>query len=185
MIFSKSLIDDQGITAMERVLPLLAKYNGKTYNYVKVRGKSYLMTYDSKKADDSFYAQRNYYLKDITISMDDVEELYALHFWVTYKDIVEGLNDWLVDEGQPLHQVPDIIKEEVGLAVMHDKKGDSWIQHDKNAASKIVKLDECEKLRIEKHIIYYQGSDVDEKSNTEVSREEFKNTIIMCRRENN
>ena len=45
MMFSKSLIDDQGITAMERVLPLLAKYNGKTYNYVKVRGKSYLMTF--------------------------------------------------------------------------------------------------------------------------------------------
>jgi hypothetical protein len=164
---------------------MLAKYHGKLYNYVEIKEKKYLMTYDSRKIDDSFCAQRNYYLKDITMSMNDIEEIYALHFWVTYKDTIEDKVDWLVDEGQPLFQVPDIKKQEVGLVVMHDSKGDSWIQHDKCAASKIVKLDECEKLCIEKHSIFYQGCSADEKKNTEVSSDEFINTIIAYRRENN
>ena len=164
---------------------MLAEYHGNFYNYIQVDEKKYLMTYDSKKVDESFYAHRNYFLKDVTMSEDDIGEVYTLHFWVTYKDTIENEKEWIVDEGQPLFRVPDITKGEVGLTVMHDAHDDSWIQNDKNAASKIILLEECERLYIEKHTVYCRGCNVDEKTIQEVSCDEFINTMVSCRREKN
>ena len=164
---------------------MLAVYNGNTYNYVQVKGKSFLMTYDTRKIDETFSSQRGYYLKDVTMSLNNIEEVYELHFWVTYKDKTETEEEWLVDEGRPLYKVPNIEKGEVGLAVMHGSMDTSWIQHDKNASSKVVSLDECEKLYVEKHTLFVNGHKVDNKIKTEVSRKDFVESVIACRRGNN
>jgi hypothetical protein len=164
---------------------MLAVYNGNTYNYVQVRGKSFLMTYDTHKIDETFSSQRGYYLKDVTMSLNDIEEIYELHFWVIYKDKTEPEEEWLVDEGRPLHKVPDIERGEVGLTIMHDSRDTSWIQHDKNSASKVVSLDECVKSSVEKHTMFIKGNKVDSKIKTEVSHKDFIRSMVSCRRENN
>lgn len=164
---------------------MLAVYNDNTYNYVQVRGKSYLMTYDTQKIDETFSETRGYYLKDVTMLQDDLTEIYELHFWVIYKDKTETEEEWLVDEGRPLYKVPDIQKGEVGLAVMHDSRDESWIQHDKNAASKVISLDECVKTCVEKHTLFVKGNKVDSKIKTEVSHKDFIKAVVSSRRENN
>ena len=164
---------------------MLAVYNGNTYNYVQIKGKSFLITYDSHKIDETFSSQRDCYLKDVTMSLNNIEEVYELHFWVTYKDKTETEEEWLVDEGRPLYKVPNIEKGELGLAIMHDSRDISWIQHDKNASSKVVSLDECVKLYVEKHTLFVKGHEVDNKIKTEVSHKDFIRTMVSYRRENN
>lgn len=172
-------------TTLESEIYMFALYGNKVYNYSNFRNRPMIMTHDVSKADESFENRGDYYIKGISMSDSKLQEIYDLHFYVDYIDSVESNISWNVDEGAELHRVPDIEKNEVGLLVLHDSQGSGWTQCDKNEASKIIFLSDCDKLYVEK-IYHFSKENSDMKvKRIEVSDEEFKRAMVSARLKNN
>ena len=102
---------------------MIANYNGKLFNWVSVKFKNYIMTYDKEKIDDFFEAQRGYFIKRVEMDDEGLISIREVHFIVEYDDDVECEKEWIADEGRPLYEVPDIEKGEIGISVGHDSRG--------------------------------------------------------------
>lgn len=165
---------------------MLAVYDGKLYNWSSTRRGSYIMTYDKDKTDGSFEQRNGYYIKRVESGDGKLSSIFKVHFMVVYTDRTEGRKEWIVDEGVPLHEVPHIEDNEVGLWNNGTRHGEGWTVCDKYACSKIVHLDECEKFTVETEYLLEDGKYLPEakKVRRAVSADEFRERMISHRRKN-
>lgn len=164
---------------------MIAEYEGYVY-IANIRDEQViLLTYDASKAQEGFEFKRDYFKKTVDIKDSCLSAIYDIHFYVKYKDSVEDAVEWLVDEGRAVGIKENIENDEVIIDVAHDAKDDSWIQYDKGAASKKIRLDKCEEYIVEKKYVKRNGKMVDEViEKSPVTLNEFKDLIIMNRRVN-
>jgi hypothetical protein len=164
---------------------MLAEYEGYVYMANVQNELVTLMTYDNSKCLEGFEAKRDYFKKSISINNPLLEVVYELHYWVRYKDCVEDNEVWLVDEERSVGLKSNIENDEIIIDVAHDAKNESWVQYEKGAAAKIIKLSDCSEFFVEKVYLKRNERIVDrivEKSS--VTNGIFKNSIIMNRRVN-
>lgn len=165
---------------------MIADYKGKLYNWVLLEPDNYIMTFDKEKTDESFEAQRNYFIKKIEADDEGLISIQKVHFIVEYDDDVECEKEWIVDEGGPLCEVPHIEKGEIGLYVGHDSRGGGWVQHDKYASSKIIHLEDCKRFIVEMEYLFENGRYLSDarKERRCVSMKDFRRLMIDYRWEN-
>ena len=165
---------------------MIANYNGKLFNWVSVKFKNYIMTYDKEKIDDFFEVQRGYFIKRVEMDDEGLISIREVHFIVEYDDDVECEKEWIADEGRPLYEVPDIEKGEIGISVGHDSRGEGWVQHDKNASSKMIHLADCKRFTVETVYLFENGRYLASarKERLNVSMKDFQQMMIDYRKEN-
>ena len=165
---------------------MLANYKGKLFNWVSVKLKNYIMTYDKEKIDDFFEAQRGYFIKKMEMDDEGLISIGEVHFIVEYDDNVECEKEWIVDEGRPLYEAPDIVKGEIGISVSHDSRGGGWVQHDKDASSKMIHLADCKRFTVETIYLFENGQYLASarKERRNVSMKDFQQMMIDYRKEN-
>lgn len=164
---------------------MLAEYEGYVYIANIKEQQVTLLTYDQSKSLEGFEAKRDYFKKNVDLDDPSLSAIYDIHFYVKYKDSIEGIEIWLVDEGRAVGLKEDVEKNEVVIDVAHDAKDDSWIQYEKGSASKIINLADCTEYIIEKKYIKRNNRIIDETSEkSSVTLSVFRNSIIMNRRAN-
>lgn len=163
---------------------MIAKYNNNTYIANLRDAHIVLMTYQKEKATEGFAQKRNYYKKKININDEGLTDLYDTHFYVQYNDIKEGYKRWLVDEGRAIGINGSIENNEVIIDVSHDSKHVSWIQYDKGAAAKKIKLDDCNDFIIKIKYIKQNGKIITKTEEIRVEPDEFKDMMVQLRRVN-
>ena len=164
---------------------MLAEYDGYVYIANIRDGKVVLLTYNQSKSIEGFEPKRDYFKKIVDVNDQCLGAMYNIHFYVKYKDSVEGLKAWLVDEGRAIGIKGNIENNEVVIDVAHDSKDNSWIQYDKGAAAKKINLEDCDEYIIEKEYVKRNKKNLNgiiEKIS--VTLNVFKNSIIMNRRVN-
>lgn len=109
-------------------------------------------------------------------------DLYDIHFYVQYNDIKEGYKRWLVDEGRAIGINGSIEKNEVIIDISHDSKHSSWIQYDKGAATKKIKLDDCNDFIIKIKYIKQNGKIITQTEEIRVEPDEFKDMMVQLRK---
>lgn len=163
---------------------MIAKYNNNVY-IANLRDKHIvLVTYQKEKATEGFKQKRNYYKKEMNIKDKGLTDLYDIHFYVQYNDIEEGSRKWLVDEGRAIGINGNIENNEVIIDVSHDSKHDSWVQYDKGAAAKKIKLDDCNDFIIKIKYIKQNGKIITQTEEIRVEPDEFKDMMVQLRRVN-
>ena len=161
---------------------MIAKYNNNVY-IANLRDKHIvLVTYQKEKATEGFKQKRNYYKKEMNIKDKGLTDLYDIHFYVQYNDIEEGSRKWLVDEGRAIGINGNIENNEVIIDVSHDSKHDSWVQYDKGAAAKKIKLDDCDDFIIKIKYIKQNGKIITQTEEIRVEPDEFKDMMVQLRR---
>lgn len=161
---------------------MIAKYNNNVY-IANLRDKPIvLVTYQKEKATEGFKQKRNYYKKEMNIKDKGLTDLYDIHFYVQYNDIEEGSRKWLVDEGRAIGINGNIENNEVIIDVSHDSKHDSWVQYDKGAAAKKIKLDDCNDFIIKIKYIKQNGKIITQTEEIRVEPDEFKDMMVQLRR---
>lgn len=161
---------------------MIAKYNNNVY-IANLRDKHIvLVTYQKEKATEGFKQKRNYYKKEMNIKDKGLTDLYDIHFYVQYNDIEEGSRKWLVDEGRAIDINGNIENNEVIIDVSHDSKHDSWVQYDKGAAAKKIKLDDCNDFIIKIKYIKQNGKIITQTEEIRVEPDEFKDMMVQLRR---
>lgn len=161
---------------------MIAKYNNNVY-IANLRDKHIvLVTYQKEKATEGFKQKRNYYKKKMNIKDKGLTDLYDIHFYVQYNDIEEGSRKWLVDEGRAIGINGNIENNEVIIDVSHDSKHDSWVQYDKGAAAKKIKLDDCNDFIIKIKYIKQNGKIITQTEEIRVEPDEFKDMMVQLRR---
>lgn len=161
---------------------MIAKYNNNVY-IANLRDKHIvLVTYQKEKATEGFKQKRNYYKKEMNIKDKGLTDLYDIHFYVQYNDIEEGSRKWLVDEGRAIGINGNIENNEVIIDVSHDSKHDSWVQYDKGAAAKKIKLDNCNDFIIKIKYIKQNGKIITQTEEIRVEPDEFKDMMVQLRR---
>lgn len=161
---------------------MIAKYNNNVY-IANLRDKHIvLVTYQKEKATEGFKQKRNYYKKEMNIKDKGLTDLYDIHFYVQYNDIEEGSRKWLVDEGRAIGINGNIENNEVIIDVSHDSKHDSWVQYDKGAAAKKIKLDDCNDFIIKIEYIKQNGKIITQTEEIRVEPDEFKDMMVQLRR---
>lgn len=161
---------------------MIAKYNNNVY-IANLRDKHIvLVTYQKEKATEGFKQKRNYYKKEMNIKDKGLTDLYDIHFYVQYNDIEEGSRKWLVDEGRAIGINGNIENNEVIIDVSHDSKHDSWVQYDKGAAAKKIKLDDCNDFIIKIKYIKQNGKIITQTEEIRVEPDEFKDMMVQLRR---
>lgn len=160
---------------------MIAKYNHNAYIANLKDEHVVLVTYQKKKATEGFAQKRNYYKKKININDEGLTDLYDIHFYVQYNDIKEGYKRWLVDEGRAIGINGSIEKNEVIIDISHDSKHSSWIQYDKGAAAKKIKLDDCDGFIVEKEYIKQDGKIITKTEEMQVEPDEFKHMMVQLR----
>ena len=160
---------------------MIAKYNNNVY-IANLRDKHIvLVTYQKEKATEGFKQKRNYYKKEMNIKDKGLTDLYDIHFYVQYNDIEEGSRKWLVDEGRAIGINGNIENNEVIIDVSHDSKHDSWVQYDKGAAAKKIKLDDCNDFIIKIKYIKQNGKIITQTEEIRVEPDEFKDMMVQLR----
>lgn len=161
---------------------MIAKYNNNVY-IANLRDKHIvLVTYQKEKATEGFKQKKNYYKKEMNIKDKGLTDLYDIHFYVQYNDIEEGSRKWLVDEGRAIGINGNIENNEVIIDVSHDSKHDSWVQYDKGAAAKKIKLDDCNDFIIKIKYIKQNGKIITQTEEIRVEPDEFKDMMVQLRR---
>lgn len=160
---------------------MIAKYNHNAYIANLKDEHVVLVTYQKKKATEGFAQKRNYYKKKININDEGLTDLYDIHFYVQYNDIKEGYKRWLVDEGRAIGINGSIEKNEVIIDISHDSKHSSWIQYNKGAAAKKIKLDDCDGFIVEKEYIKQDGKIITKTEEMQVEPDEFKHMMVQLR----
>lgn len=159
---------------------MIAKYNNNVY-IANLRDKHIvLVTYQKEKATEGFKQKRNYYKKEMNIKDKGLTDLYDIH--LQYNDIEEGSRKWLVDEGRAIGINGNIENNEVIIDVSHDSKHDSWVQYDKGAAAKKIKLDDCNDFIIKIKYIKQNGKIITQTEEIRVEPDEFKDMMVQLRR---
>lgn len=163
---------------------MIAKYNNNVY-IANLRDKHIvLVTYQKEKSTEGFKQKRKYYKKEMNIKDKGLTDLYDIHFYVQYNDIEEGSRKWLVDEGRAIGINGNIENNEVIIDVSHDSKHDSWVQYDKGAAAKKIKLDDCSGFIVEKNYIKQDGKVLTKKEEMQIRPDELKHMMTQFRRVN-
>ena len=163
---------------------MIAKYNNYIY-IANLKGKHIiLITCQKEKATEGFIQKRDYYKKQISITDKDLKDLYDIHFYVQYDDIQEGSKKWLVDDDRAIGINGDINNNEVIIDVDHDSKHKSWIQYERGAAAKKIKLNDCESFIIEKRYVKQDGKNIIKTEKMQVELSVFKCMIVSLRRAN-
>lgn len=163
---------------------MIAKYNNNVY-IANLRDKHIvLVTYQKEKATEGFKQKRNYYKKEMNIKDKSLTDLYDIHFYVQYNDIEEGSRKWLVDEGRAIGIYGNIENNEVIIDVSHDSKHDFWVQYDKGAAAKKIKLDDCSGFIVEKNYIKQDGKVLTKTEEMQIRPDELKHMMTQFRRVN-
>lgn len=163
---------------------MIAEYNNNTYIANLRDAHIVLMTYQKEKATEGFSQKRNYYKKKININDEGLTDLYDIHFYIQYTDIEEGYRRWLVDEDRAIGINGNISNNEVIIDVDHDSKHKSWIQYEKGAAAKKIKLNDCKCFIIEKSYVKQDGKNTIKTEKTQVELNVFKYMIVSLRRAN-
>lgn len=164
---------------------MLAEYEGYVYIANIKDQQVTLLTYDQSKSLEGFEAKRDYFKKNVDLDDPRLSAIYDIHFYVKYKDSIEDIEIWLVDEGRAVGLKEDVEKNEVVIDVAHDAKDDSWLQYEKGAAAKKINLSDCEEYIVEKKYLKRNErivNEIIEKSS--VTLNVFRNSIIMNRRSN-
>lgn len=164
---------------------MLAEYEGYVYIANIKDQQVTLLTYDQSKSLESFEAKRDYFKKNVDLDDPSLSAIYDIHFYVKYKDFIENIEIWLVDEGRAVGLKEDVEKNEVVIDVAHDAKDDSWVQYEKGASAKKINLSDCEEYIVEKKYLKRNErivNEIIEKSS--VTLNVFRNSIIMNRRLN-
>jgi hypothetical protein len=164
---------------------MLAEYNG--YNYIAnvQNNQVIIITYDNSKCQEGFKAKRDYFKKSVSINDTLLKELYEIHYYVKYKDSVEDNEIWLVDEEQSAGLKSNIENDKAIINVAHDAKDGSWVQYEKGAAAKIIKLSDCIECIVEKTYTKHNNRIVDrtvEKLSVDLNT--MKNYMLMNRKKN-
>ena len=134
---------------------------------------------------EGFEPEKDYFKKNVDLDDSSLHAIYDIHFYVKYKNSVEDMKIWLVDESRAVGLKEDIENNEVVIDVAHDAKDDSWIQYEKGAAAKKISLDDCEEYIVEKKYLKRNGRIVNETGKKlSVTLDVFRNSIIMNRRSN-
>ena len=164
---------------------MLAEYEGYVYIANIKDQQVTLLTYDQSKSLESFEAKRDYFKKNVDLDEPSLSAIYDIHFYVKYKDFIENIEIWLVDEGRAVGLKEDVEKNEVVIDVAHDAKDDSWVQYEKGTSAKKINLSDCEEYIVEKKYSKRNErivNEIIEKSS--VTLNVFRNSIIMNRRLN-
>lgn len=157
---------------------MIAKYNNNTYIANLKDEHVVLVTYQKEKTTKGFAQKRDYYKKKIDLNNKGLTDLYDIHFYVQYNDIEEGSRKWLVDESRAIGINGSIEKNEVIIDVSHDSKHSSWIQYDKGAAAKKIKLDDCNDFIIKIKYIKQNGKNITKTEEIRVEQDDFKHMMI-------
>lgn len=164
---------------------MLAEYKSRVYIAIIKGEQVTLLTYDQNKMIEGFESKRDYFKKVVDINDSCLSAIYDIHFYVKYRDTVEDTDVWMVDEGRAVGLKGNIENNEVIIDVAHDAKDGSWIQYEKGAAVKKIKIDDCEYYIVEKKYIKRNEIIVDEiTEKSSVTLNVFKNSIVMNRRSN-
>lgn len=164
---------------------MLAEYSGYIY-IASVQNKQVtLMTYNKSKCLEGFEPKRDYFKKNISINDALLKELYKIHYYVKYKDIVEDNEIWLVDEEQSVGFKSNIENDEVIINVAHDAKDGFWAQYERGASAKVIKLSDCAEYIIEKIYTKHDNKIVNKESEIDsVALNEMKKSMITNRKTN-
>ena len=169
----------QSVNKIQLEICMIAKYNNNTYIANMKDEHVVLVTHQEEKATKGFAQKRDYYKKKI-----DINDKGLTDFYVQYNDIEEGSRKWLVDEGRAIGINGSIEKNEVITDISHDSKHSSWIQYDKGAAAKKIKLDDCNDFMIKIKYIKQNGKNITKTEEMQVEPDEFKHMMVQLRRVN-
>lgn len=157
---------------------MIAKYNNNTYIANLKDEHVVLVTHQEEKATKGFAQKRDYYKKKIDINDKGLTDLYDIHFYVQYNDIEEGSRKWMVDEGRAIGINGSIENNEVIIDISHDSKHSSWIQYDKGAAAKKIKMDDCNDFIIKIKYIKQNGKIITKTEEIRVEQDDFKHMMM-------
>ena len=163
---------------------MIAEYKDNVYIASIQNNQVVLVTFNNNKKLEGFEPKRDYFRKVVQIDDPMLVSLYEIYYWVLYRDSVETLELWEVDEGG-FGLNPDIENEEVIIGVNHVPKDKSWTQYESGASVKKIKLADCDGFFVEKKFFKRNGkivNNVVEKSS--VTLNTLKNSMIMNRNEN-
>lgn len=89
-----------------------------------------------------------------------------------------------MDEDRAIGINGNIEDSEVIIDISHDSQHDSWVQYDKGAAAKKIKLDDCNDFIVEKQYIKQDGKITTKTEEIQVGPDEFKHMMVQLRRVN-
>lgn len=164
---------------------MIAEYKENVYIASIQNNQVVLVTFNNNKKLEGFEPKRDYFRKVVQIDDPMLISLYEIHYWVLYRDSVEPLELWKVDEEKAIGLDVDIENEEVVINVNHAPKDKSWTQYERGASEKKIKLADCDGFFVEKKFFKRNGkivNNVIEKSS--VTLNTLKNSMIMNRNEN-
>ena len=163
---------------------MFATYDGKTYLYDRIDGRSFISTYRKEKADESFSFDDGVWTKEISPQDNRLTELYKKQFWAEYTDAAEGRKAWIVNEGRPGHAKPDLDKGELLIAIPKVRKRKGWNPYGEKASSKIVRVEECSYYFVEKMFSNPETGEVKRAETKWKTMSEFVDEMKRTRPEN-
>src|SRR5574344_1142706 len=108
---------------------MLAEYEGYLFIAHMRDAQVTILTYDPSKNLEGFESKRDYFKKTVDINDPCLSAMYDIHFYVKYRDSVEDIDVWLVDEGRAVGLKENVENNEVVIDVAHEAKDESWIQY--------------------------------------------------------
>ena len=141
-----------------------------------------IVSYDERRKEKGFEAEKDYYVKMIKIEDEDLEELYEVSFYVRYKDSVEENEIWELVHGMLEVDIPRGI---VVIYVQNMKKDDTWTIIERGLSAKQISLKDCTEYMIKKVYRKKAGKIVDKLEETiSVNEEELKKAMLKNMKSN-